>query len=427
MDVQRLGIDGLRWESRVSIANGGGSVVVPFPTTDLIHLVYHGVEPFAHGRYGLHRGLEDHLTFLGPTNKTAQGFFVDCRRGSPTLHRKLTVDFHPHSARTLVIPCGVAHGFKGLEDIFTINAFRAFLPPPEHLLTDRNPWANGADIYNFAYDVADDELPVVDVNLYPASSVFYEVLSELQRATLGAIDYEYPHTEDVTEPDETAVTLMIKKRLSPEQHLPEWAPVEGIEGVGWRRHLLVWSDRVAGYAALADSAPMQIIDHGEHSYSTDAYGIHLEWEDRLTFIGSAAQSARIKLIDCRKGSPTAGAEVVHEFRPSPLRMLVIPPGVAHAFESLEHIFTINRPCRRAGDPETYEPGNDVIDWPLSKRPAPTFDIEFKEFEFPYYARLAQHQRDYLELRGKELSTPAVLLVGDDNGVPVRVALRRAPG
>jgi dTDP-4-dehydrorhamnose 3,5-epimerase-like enzyme len=424
MERENLGIEGLCWESMPFIENGVDSGVVPFPTTDLVHLVYHGDRPFAHGRYGLHRGLEDHLTFLGSTSTQAQGFFVDCRRGSPTLHRQITLDFTPSSRRTLIIPCGVAHGFKGLEGVYTLNSFKAYLPPPEHLLTAQNPWATGVDIYNFSYDTPASNLPIVDTNIHPASPVFYEILSEMQKATLGTIEYEYPHTEDITDENGDTVTLMIKKRLLPEQQLPEWEPIEGIEGVGWRKHLLVWSDSNAGYAALVDAAPIQVIDHGENFYSTDAYGIHLEWEDRLTFVGPSDRTVRIKLIDCRQQSKTRSREVTYEFKPSPLRMLIIPPGVAHAFESLEHIFTINRPSRSAGDPETFEPGNDVIDWPLDKRPAPLFDIEAREFQFAYYQQLVKYQKDYLAVRDDNLSTPSVLLVNDGSGNQVRVAIRR---
>jgi hypothetical protein len=132
-------------------------------------------------------------------------------------------------------------------------------------------------------------------------------------------------------------------------------------------------------------------------------------------------------MDCRKGSPTLGREVIHEFEPSPLRMLVIPPGVAHAFEGLGRIFTINRPLRRGGDPELFEPGNDVIDWPLEKRPAPAFQVKGGSFPFSYYARLAQIQRDYIASREGSLSTPSVLLVDDGSGKQVKVALRRVTG
>ncbi len=422
-----MSIDGLYWQPMHAITNGHDSHVVPLPTPNLAHLVYHGDEEFSHGRYGLHRGLEDHLLFLGPSKARVKGFFVDCRRGSSTLHRRVNIDFSPSSKRSLVIPCGVAHGFEGLEGIYTLNAFKAYLPPPELLMTAQNPWATGADIYNFSYDIPDSELPIVDINPHPASCVFYETLSEMQRSTLGSIEYEYPHTEDVIGEDGKIITLMIRKRLSTNQRIPEWEPIGDMEGVGWRKHLLVWSDTESGYAALTDASPIQIIDHGEDSYSTDAYGIHLEWEDRLTFVGPPDCVIKIKLIDCRAQSDTQGLEVTYEFKPSPLRMLIIPPGIAHAFKNLENVFTINRPLRCAGNPENFEPGNDVIDWPLYQRPAPLFEIAHREFSWAYYEQLAERQSDYLEIRNDNLSTPTVLLVDDGDGKQVRVAIRKSSG
>lgn len=424
MYAKKLGIEGLRWEKAPSMRNGADSSVVPMPTTDLVHIVYHGDEPFAHGRYGLHRGLEDHLTFLGASTQRVKGYFVDCRRDSPTLHRKVELDFTPDPTRTLVIPCGVAHGFEGLEGVYTINAFRAYLPPPRYLMTDKNPWATGTDIFNFPYATPDDDLPVVETNPYPASEHFYELLSDMQRATLGQIDDEFPHTEDIVDAQGETVTLLIKKKLSPKQQVPDWEPIDGIDGLGWRKHLLVWSNDVAGYAALTDPGPIQIISHGERHHSTDAYGIHLEWEDRLTFLGPSRQRAIIRFIDCRNGSPTRGHEVTHVFSPSALRMLVIPPGVAHAFEGLENIYTINRPRRCCGDPANFEPGNDLIDWPLDKRPAPAFDVQPpRDFPLPYYRALVEAQRGYLALRQERLSTPAILPVRDGHGGTQRVALR----
>jgi hypothetical protein len=236
--------------------------------------------------------------------------------------------------------------------------------------------------------------------------------------------YEYPFTEDVVFPDGSASTLMVRKRLAPEQRVTEWEPIEGIDGVGWRGHLVVWSSPAAGYAALTDPSPFQVIDHGTSDYATDAYGIHLGWEDRLTFVGPSTQTAEIKLIDCRRGSPTFHSEVTFRFAPSPLRYLAIPPGVAHAFGGLQNIFTINRPDRCAGSETDYEPGNDVIDWPLGNRPAPAFDIERHEFEYSYYQELAARQRAFLDQGPAMPSTAAVLLVDDGNGRKVRVAMRR---
>jgi len=419
-----LGIIGLEWQQWHAFDNGGGSIVVPVATTHLVHLVFHGEEPFSHGHYGYHVGLEDRLTFLGPPGKVARGYFVDCRKGSPTLHRRVTFEFTPDSKRTLRIPCGVAHCFDGLEGVYTLNSFSAFLPPPQLLLTDKSPWATGADIRNFPLTCRDEDLPVVEQSPYPASERFYELLSAMQAESLGGVDHEYPFTQEVSFDDGTSRTLQFRKRLSEAQHQFEpWEPVAGIDGLGWKKHLTVWSSDDAGYVALTDYAPIQVIDHGTGHYATDAYGIHLEWEDRLTFVGPPKQKATIRFIDCRVGSPTHHQECAYEFYPSPLRYLVIPAGVAHAFDGLENIFTINRPRRCAGTSEKYEPGNDVIDWPLHKRPAPSFEVaQEEEFPFAYYHALASMQREYLSSPTVS-STAAVLLVDDGTGKQVKVALR----
>lgn len=418
------GIDGLEWLDTHTLENGRESVVVPFPTSDLVHIVFHGEQPFSHGHYGFHLGLEDRLTFLGSREKTATGHFVDCRRDSPTFHRKVDLTFHPSVSRTLRIPCGVGHCFDDLDGVFTLNTFRAYLPPPDVLMTDKNPWATGADILNFPLDSADEELPIADPNPYPASPRFYELLSRMQSETLGSVDHEYPFTEEVTLPDGTVSTLMIRKRLTHQQRVPEWEQIDGIHGLGWSRHLAVWSGDDAGYVALTDPAPVQVIDHGTSPYATDAYGIHLEWEDRLTFLGPLDQSVEMRFIDCRRDSPTYHAEVVYTFKPSPLRAMVIPAGVAHAPAGMENVFTVNRPRRCAGDPTVFEPGNDVIDWPLSKRPAPTFEISPADFEFAFYRTLADRQRRYLANAPAVSSTPATMFVSDDDGRTVKVALRK---
>ncbi|MFC6082122.1 hypothetical protein [Sphaerisporangium aureirubrum] len=114
-------------------------------------------------------------------------------------------------------------------------------------------------------------------NPYPASERFHELLSAMQSETLGLVDHEYPTTQDVVFADGIASTLMFRKQLTAVQQGPDWEPIDGIDGLGWRRHLVVWSGDTVGYAALTDPAPLQVIDHGTAPYSTDAYGIHQQW------------------------------------------------------------------------------------------------------------------------------------------------------
>lgn len=425
-DATAMPIEGLGFRSLPTMNNGGVSQVLPLPTTRPVHLVFHGVRPFNHGHYGLHLGLADRLVFLGSPDREITGYFADCRQASATFGVRHVQRFAPSTGRMLMIPPGVGHAFEGLEEVFTINAYEAFLPPPDALLTDSNPWATGADILNFPFGVADADLPRVTPSSYPASDTFYDVLRDYQRATLGAVAHDYPVTEDVSFDDGSSATLSVRKPIDRARWPAEWEPIAGIAGLGWRRHFIVMGDDETGYSALLDPAPIQVIDHGTAPYTHDAYGIHLQSEDRLTFVGNAACGMRAHFIDCREGSATLHKECSIRFAPSALKYLTIPPGVAHAFESLERVFTINRPRRCAGDLALMEPGNDVIDWPLGLRPAPVLAVVENDAPLAYYHRLAARQQRYMARHDLSSSAFSVLLE-DAHGAPVRVLLRKGRG
>ncbi len=416
-------IQGLEYEEIPFMQNGGESFVLPLPTTRPVHIVFHGDLPFNHGHYGLHKGLADGLIFLGHKEKRITGYFVDCRKGSATFGIRHEVKLSPSAKHILKIPTGVGHAFEGLDGVFTINAYEAYLPPPEYLLTSKNPWSTGADILNFSFQTELKNLPEVEVNLHPASDRFYDVLRDYQKATLGTVIHDYPVTEVVAFEDGTTASLSVRKPIDRSLWPAEWEQISNIDGLGWRRHYIVMGDDATGYSALLDPAPIQVIDHGSEKYSHDAYGIHLESEDRLTFLGATKSLIKGNFIDCREGSETFRREVEICFSPSALKYLVVPPGVAHAFEGLENVFTINRPRRCAGDLEKMEPGNDIIDWPLHSRPAPSFFVEQNEAPLEYYKSLVMRQKRYLK-EGSLTSSAFTVLVEDAHGSPVRVLLRK---
>lgn len=424
--VKELPIDGLCFDELPVMNNGGSSCVLPIPTTRPIHIVFHGILPFKHGHYGLHKGLADRLIFLGNSKKIITGFFIDCRSESPTFGVRHIEKFAPSIKKMLRIPPGVGHAFEGLEEVFTINAYEAFLPPPETLLTEKNPWATGADILNFKFETPTDELPVVIPNSYSASDTFYEALRLYQKATLNKVNHDYPHTEDIFFEDGSSAKLSVRKPIDRSHWPQDWEPIGDIPGLGWKRHFIVMGDDDTGYSALLDPAPIQIIDHGIETYTHDAYGIHLESEDRLTFVGDQGKTVKAHFIDCRKNSPTFHKEYSISFTPSALKFLVIPPGVAHAFESIETVFTINRPRRCAGDLSKMEPGNDIIDWPIASRPAPVIEVDnnYEDAPIEYYHQLAARQSRYLA--ENELTSSALtVLIENSQGSHVRLLLRKS--
>lgn len=416
-------IHGLDWESNWRIENGQDSYVVPFATIRPVNIVFHGEEKFDYAQYGIHLGQEDNLTFLGPSTQIITGQFIDCRRNSPTLHKRVTAQWNPTSQRFLRIPPGVAHAFDSLENIFTINAYKQYLPDPNVWLAGQTAWNAGSDVVNFEMDVTDDLLPIVEPNQNEASDVFYQLIAENQRNTLPDLNHEYPTTNDVALDDGTEVRLMFKKISSASSSIPEWEPIAGIDGAGWVRHLLIPSGDKSGYVPLLDARPLYIVDHGEVQYSHDAYGIHLGQRDCLTFLGPASQLVNLTMTDCRNNSPTFHNTVSLQFTPNALRYLIIPNGVAHRFERLENVFTVNRPVLFVDNEGSYEPGNDVIDWPIDRQPFPKLEINTIPARQEFYINQMLAQKE-LQLAPPMHATPMVLLTKDRQGSPIRVALRK---
>jgi len=418
-------IQGLEWRDNWRIENGNDSYVVPFPTLRPASLVFHGESEFSYGHYGIHLGQADVLTFLGPSEGTAvTGYFIDCRLGSPTAGMRETRVWSPTSARALYIPAGVAHTFDGLERVNTINTYELFLPSPEAWVQGDLDWQPDADIINLPLDVADQDLPYFVPNSHPAGEAWYDIVADQQRAAIPKLaSVEFPMTRDMQLVDGSVRRVELRRRLT-RSAKPNWEPFPGVFGVGWVRHPVIPSGPESGFSVLVDRFPLYFIDHGETGYSHDAYGIHLGQEDRLTFVGPKDRTVTIRLIDTRADSPTYGADTSFTFSPDPEHYLLLPPGVGHAFEHIEKVYTINRPrTLLPADGREYRPGNDVIDWPVEKRPIPTLQPNALPAGRDYYeARVA----DQKELRRTPAthSTPAVLLTRDADGREIRVALRK---
>jgi dTDP-4-dehydrorhamnose 3,5-epimerase-like enzyme len=419
-----LGIVGLEWRSNWHINNGQDSFVVPFASLRPVNLVFHGEEEFNYGHYGIHLGQADCLTFLGSTKHTITGYFIDCRDNSPTLHQRVKIQWHPNSNTSLYIPNGVAHAFDGLEGVFTLNNYQLFLPDPEQWVNGNTEWNIESDVINFPMDISDADLPTLRANEHEASDVFYQLIAERQRVAMPQIEHEYPFTEDVTLENGKNVRLLLHKQRNNNKLIPKWEPVEEIDGVGWLRHLVFWSGKHSGFVPLLDATPFYIVDHGEAAYSHDAYGIHLGQEDRLTFLGSESHKICLTMVDCRQNSKTFHNKVHIEFSPSSLRYLVIPNGVAHRFEGLETVFTVNRPKIFITNENDYEPSNDVIDWSVDRQDFPTLEVHAIPAPPYFYTRQVYAQLQLMQ-SPSEYATPMIFLTQDSEGNSVRVALRKA--
>jgi dTDP-4-dehydrorhamnose 3,5-epimerase-like enzyme len=331
------------------------------------------------------------------------------------------VRFAPSSDKILNIPPGVAHTFD-TRAVSTLNWYSMMLPDAEDWLSSKSEWTIQGDIINIPMDVPDEDIPSFQANRQPASELFYGLVAEEQRRTLVGLSHEYPFTQDVTFTDGSQERLKFWRRLDNRRRMADWEPIEGIGDAGWRANLVVWTGDVSGYVPLIDRRPKHLIDHGETIYTHDAFGIHTGGDDHLLFTGPSHLRARCELVDCRKGSKTVHQTASFDFSPNPLRTLVIPRGVAHRFEHMEGIYTINQPLTYLPKEGEYEPGHDVIDWPIERRPFPELEANDILADDKYYKDLVLRQAAALTEPPRH-ATPSVLLAHDAEGKPVRLAIR----
>ncbi len=117
--------------------------------------------------FGLHVGQDDLLTFFGDPNIRILGQFVDCREGSRTLHRRVTLAFSPDPTRHLFIQRGIAHTFTGMANV-TVRTESVYHMPEEGASPDRSSYYElSSDSTMFRGDDDPSTFPIVRPNPLP--------------------------------------------------------------------------------------------------------------------------------------------------------------------------------------------------------------------------------------------------------------------
>ena len=171
-EVNVDGILGVKWCEHFQVLTGSESGIVPLMEESPFYVVVHGEEEYVHDSFGIHLGQEDHLTFVGPPEHQICLKLVDCRADSPTLHNEIELTFSPSPTKYLVIPPGVAHAFKNLEKVFTINR------PVFYIDLDGN-YMPGNDVIDWSLDKK--PYPVLSTNSILAELPFYRMIADGQR------------------------------------------------------------------------------------------------------------------------------------------------------------------------------------------------------------------------------------------------------
>ena len=169
------GYTDVAWEKNIFLSTGENSGIVPLLDAQPMYIVDHGSKDYAHDAFGIHIGQEDHLTFLGSSDKIIKLDLVDCRKGSKTLHQKDSIEFSPDPRRCLIIPNGVAHCFSGLENVYTINR-------PAVCVDNWQAYDSANDVID--WPITNTTYPVLDVTNKYVPQEFYNKQTVVQRGVL---------------------------------------------------------------------------------------------------------------------------------------------------------------------------------------------------------------------------------------------------
>lgn len=244
-------IEGLRIQDWAHISRLGTPALVrvkPF------YIVFHGDTDFSHEHYGVHLGQEDHLTFIGDSNKVFWGDFLDCRRGSPTFGNRQTLQLRCSTTQTLIVPPGVAHAFRNIHGVFTLNNYELFLPPVELLTSGEFQWDVESDVLNVPLTCSTQDVPRLEPNSEAASDLLFEIIASSHRAALINRHVSYPIVQEMPTADRGHVRI----RFTPRHSELKMARLEGmweelsskIQGGKLHRHLRVMSGDDSGVLIL---------------------------------------------------------------------------------------------------------------------------------------------------------------------------------
>ena len=189
---------------------------------------------------------------------------------------------------------------------------------------------------------------------------------------------------------------------------PELAAIAGLR---WSRNWRLPNGGQSFVVPFATRRSFNVVFHGRSKFSYGHYGVHLGQEDRLTFLGAPDRTITAHFMDLRAGSPTGGARLTAHFAPSSEFELRIPPGVAHDFDGLEEIDTVNNyavflpdPAQWAAGEQEWDMDADIVNVPRARAEgeaegeaeearAPRFRPNALPASDVFYRLLAERQRE----------------------------------
>lgn len=294
--------------------------------------VTHGPD-FEYSTYGIHVGQDDRLTFLGQRDKEIHGYFIDCRAGSSTLHKKVACSFAPSPSRKLVIPRGVAHTFDGLAGIVTRDE-------PVWYSHENNPhWNVNNDLISILR--SSTEFPVVSVNPHKLPDNLHVYLSRLSQSVLdepkpystrfklliGGKE-QYVMFQESTWEDEASSTLPLLNRVQE----------SGVKAVRSKYAITgkaSWTLVPSTGSGVADILKLNAQEIG---VPEAPLFLHHRTRKRYTFMTCEGKPLSLAVVDLRPGSESFGERKEIQTVCDPRVTYLIEPGVAYSFAVGEDTF-----------------------------------------------------------------------------------------
>ncbi len=324
-------IDGLGFASNYLLEHRNPEIhletkILSNPGSIVGHFVTHGLG-FRCSTFSVHVDHVNRLTFHSATPKRVKGYFIDCRRDSPSRGRRLVIEFATSAWRKLIIPCGVAHTFENLEGVVTRNDLTLFADasnPSSNLLNDDLvfPWT--AEGINTAPDVT------VNISEVPlsAATMFYGLMREILRGEQKQLSAEIQVT--IAGKETRLIASSARDRSADDVRLPLFK--EGLIGCEFALNSFKgvadtsWLVVPTTASCVADWV---IVDMGTDervwfSYHTRQTVLH-------TFLDGEGSSVLLEVVDLRSASRSFRRRAACRFSCDPRFHVRIPPGVAYRY------------------------------------------------------------------------------------------------
>ncbi|ADI28003.1 dTDP-4-dehydrorhamnose 3,5-epimerase family protein [Geobacillus sp. C56-T3] len=177
MVLEKTFINGVFWVKNYYVQTGQESfTLVANPGPLISDMIYFVVDSTNH--FTIQVGQIDRFTFFGDPEQEIMGLFVDCRKGSPTLHKKVELKFKPDPRKHLYIERGIAKMFTNMKNI-TIRS------EPIWFSTNVNIEYNiGNDSLIVPMDTELGDFPVVQINELPLPNRVLKVILEREQQIL---------------------------------------------------------------------------------------------------------------------------------------------------------------------------------------------------------------------------------------------------